>query len=181
MRVQRANLHVCSMARPSDTSELEALLASGAVKAEAIVALVGKTEGTGLHDDSGRELADLRLRELLAGRLGVHRDEVPDRVSVILSGGCYGVISPHVTAITREWVEIDEENLPRDPALVIGRAFSAPILPEEIGRMGQIHKVADAVRAAVDDTGISNPADVHCVMVKAPSLSPRTQKSGPGV
>jgi cyanuric acid amidohydrolase len=56
-------------------------------------------------------------------------------------------------------------------ALVIGRAFSAPILPEDIGRMGQIRKVAAAVRAAVADSGITDPADVHCVMVKAPSLS----------
>ena len=68
MRVQRADMRVCSMARPSDTSELEALLDSGEVEAESVVALVGKTEGTGLHDDSGRELADLRLREALASR-----------------------------------------------------------------------------------------------------------------
>lgn len=173
MRVQRADMHVCSMARPSDVSELEALLDSGVIDPEHVVALVGKTEGTGLHDDSGRELADLKLREALASRLGIHRDDVPDRVSIILSGGCYGVISPHVTAITRAWLDVDDAPVPAlGSALVIGRAFSGPILPEEIGRMGQIRTVAEAVRAAVRDAGVSDPADVHCVMVKAPALSP---------
>jgi len=165
-------MRVCSMARPSDTSELDALLDSGAIQAESVLALVGKTEGTGLHDDSGRELADLKLREALARRLGIHRDDVPSRVSIVLSGGCYGVISPHVTAITREWIEVDDGAVPSAPALVIGRSYSEPILPEEIGRMGQIRKVAAAVRAATADAGIADPADVHCVMVKGPSLSP---------
>jgi cyanuric acid amidohydrolase len=165
-------MRVCSMARPSDTSELEALFDSGTIQAEAVIALVGKTEGTGLHDDSGRELADLRLREALASRLGIHRDDVPNRVSIVLSGGCYGVISPHVTAITREWVEIDEREVPAAPGLVIGRAYSEPILAEDIGRMGQIRKVSVAVRTAMDDAGIVDPVDVHCVMVKGPSLSP---------
>lgn len=172
MRVQRVDMHVCSMARPSDTAELEALLAAGTIRAEDVVAVVGKTEGTGLHDDSGRALADLAIREVLARHLGIPRDAVPARVSSILSGGCYGVISPHVTIVTRAWVEVDP--VPGRPALVIGRAFSADILPEEIGRMGQIRKVAAAVRAALADSGIEDPADVHCVMVKAPSLSPAT-------
>ena len=172
MRAQRVDMRVCSMARPSDTSELEALLDAGLVDADAVVALVGKTEGTGLHDDSGRELADLRLREALAARLEVDRDEIGARVSVVLSGGCYGVISPHVTVITREWVEVEPTAVPTTPALVIGRAYSEQILPEEIGRMGQIRKVAAAVRAAVNEANIADPAGVHCVMVKGPSLSP---------
>jgi cyanuric acid amidohydrolase len=172
MRVQQVDMHVCSMARPSDVSEVEALLDSGTMSAESVVALVGKTEGTGLHDDSGRELADLRLREVLGQRLGITRDEVAGRVSMILSGGCYGVISPHVTVVSRRWVEVEPDATPATPALVIGRAYSATILGEEIGRMGQIRTVAAAVRAAVDDAGIMDPADVHCVMVKGPSLSP---------
>jgi len=167
-------MRVCSMARPSDTSELEALLDSGEVNAEDVVALVGKTEGTGLHDDSGRELADLKLREAFASRLGIHRDDVPERVSLVLSGGCYGVISPHVTVVTRAWVEVAKAQLPGEPRLVIGRAFSGPILAEEIGRMGQIRTVAEAVRAALGDAGLDDSADVHCVMVKGPSLSPRS-------
>jgi cyanuric acid amidohydrolase len=170
--VQKVDMRVCSMARPSDTSELEALLDSGAIQAESVVALVGKTEGTGLHDDAGRELADLRLREALASRLGIHRDDVASRVSIVLSGGCYGVISPHVTAIAREWVEVAEPGLPATSRLVVGRAYSEAIRPEEIGRMGQIRKVAAAVRVAAEEAGIAEPADVHCVMVKGPSLSP---------
>lgn len=52
MRVQQVDMHVCSMARPSDVSEFEALLDGGTIRSESVVALVGKTEGTGLHDDS---------------------------------------------------------------------------------------------------------------------------------
>jgi cyanuric acid amidohydrolase len=172
VRVQKVEMRVCSMARPSDVSELERLLDSGEIRADAVIALVGKTEGTGLHDDSGRELADVRLRETLAAHLGIHRDAVPARVSIVLSGGCYGVISPHVTVITREWVDVDAGNVPTTSGLAIGRASSEPILPEDVGRMGQIRKVATAVRAATDEAGITDPADVHCVMVKGPSLSP---------
>jgi len=172
MRVQQVDMHVCSMARPSDTAEFAALFDCGGVDPASVVAIVGKTEGTGLHDDSGRELADLRLRETLAQQVGLHRDEVAGRVSMILSGGCYGVISPHVTVITRTWVDIDPASAPTTPALVIGRAFSDEIRPEEIGRMGQIRAVAAAVRAAVADAGVAGPSDVHCVMVKGPSLTP---------
>lgn len=104
------------------------------------------------------------------------------RVSIILSGGCCGVISPHVTVISRRWVEVEppanqpavQSAEPMTLALVIGRAYSGSILGEEIGRMGQIRTVAVAVRAALADAGITDPVDVHCVMVKGPSLSPAT-------
>ena len=169
MVVQRVDMHVCAMATPSDTSEIAALFEQG-VDAASIVALIGKSEGTGLHDDFGRELADLSLRETIAAATGADRDEVADRVAIVLSGGSFGVVTPHVTVITKELLELEE---PPSGAglLAVGRSFSEPIQAEEVGRLGQIRKVAAAVSAARDEAQITEAADVHCVLVKAPSLS----------
>ena len=167
--VQRVEMFVCPMATPSDTSEVAALFEQG-VKGESVVALIGKSEGTGLHDDFGRELADLSLREAVGASMRVPRDEVADRVAIVLSGGSFGVVTPHVTVVTRELVEAaDHQGTTK--RLVVGRAFSEPILAEEVGRMGQIRKIADAVRTAREEAQIDAPEDVHCVLVKAPSLS----------
>jgi cyanuric acid amidohydrolase len=122
-----------------------------------------------LFDDFGRELADLSLREALGNALGISRDEVADRVSILLSGGAFGVVTPHVTVITRQLREVDEQ--PTAARLAVGKAYSEPIYGEDVGRMGQIEKVAAAVRLAQEDAGITDPRDVHSVLVKAPSLS----------
>jgi cyanuric acid amidohydrolase len=170
VKLPRIRMHVCEMASPASVPELERLMDSGEVRAGDVVAVVGKTEGTGLHDDYGRELAHLRLCEILGRRLGMARDDVAERVTIILSGGCFGVLAPHVTVITRDWVEV--EGLPAATRLVVGRARTGAILPEEIGRMGEVRKVAVAVREAMADAGVDDPADVHSVMVKGPALTP---------
>ena len=167
--VQRVEMFVCPMATPSDTSEITALFEQG-VKGDNVVALIGKSEGTGLHDDFGRELADLALREAVGAAMGVSREEVADRVAIVLSGGSFGVVTPHVTVVTRELAE-DSAGGDAAKRLVVGQAFSEPILAEDVGRMGQIRKVAEAVRAAQSEAQIDAPEDVHCVLVKAPSLS----------
>jgi cyanuric acid amidohydrolase len=164
-------MHVCPMRSPSDASAVEELFASSGVRPESVVALVGKTEGSGLHDDFSRELAHLRLSEVLAQHLGIRPAEIEDRVTFVLSGGCYGVIAPHVTVLTLRWIEVEPGALPSERRLVLGRAHSEAILPEEVGRMGQVCKVAAAVRHAMRESGIADPSDVHSVMVKAPSLS----------
>ena len=102
MKVQRVELYVCPMMAPNDTSRLQELADSGRVTAENLVALAGKTEGTGFHDDWGRVLADIALRAWTAELLGIPADEVAERVTFVLSGGCPGVITPHITAVTRE-------------------------------------------------------------------------------
>jgi cyanuric acid amidohydrolase len=43
--------------------------------------------------------------------------------------------------------------------------------PEEVGRMGQIRKVAEATHKAMADAGLTDPKDVHLVMVKVPGLT----------
>jgi len=171
MKVQRVEMFVCPMATPHDTSRLQALADSGAVKPESLVALAGKTEGTGFHDDWGRVLADLALREWTARFLGIPVPQVAERVTFVLSGGCPGVITPHITAVTREWLEVKEASLDGQKHLVVGIAGSEPILPEQVGRMGMIRTVASAVRRGMADAGVDDPKDVHLVMVKVPGLT----------
>jgi cyanuric acid amidohydrolase len=171
MRVQRVDMFVCPMATPSDTSGLQQLADTGRITPDTLVALAGKTEGTGAHDDWGRVWADVALREWTSRFLGIEVGEVAKRVIFVLSGGCPGVITPHIAVVTREWVEVPDSHQAEDKRLVVGRAGSDPIAPEEVGRMGQMHKVADATRAAMADAGLTDPRDVHLVMVKVPGLT----------
>src|SRR5258708_26702423 len=100
MKAQRVDMFVCPSATPADTSGLQALADAGKIKPETLVALVGKTEGTGAHDDWGRVWADVALREWTGTFLGVPADEVAKHVIFVLSGGCPGVITPHILAGT---------------------------------------------------------------------------------
>jgi cyanuric acid amidohydrolase len=178
MRAQRVEMYVCPMSQPNDTSGLQALADEGKVTAENLVALVGKTEGTGFHDDMGRILADVGLRGWAARLLGVDKTEIAKRVTFVLSGGCPGVITPHIVAVTREWVDVADDAAGASPngALVVGIAGSEPIMPEEVGRMGMIRKVAAAVKEAMADAGVEDAAAVHLVMVKVPGLTVGTIK-----
>src|ERR1700687_96424 len=172
MKAQRVEMFVIPMATPADTSGLQALADSGKIKPDTLVALVGKTEGTGFHDDWGRIWADVALREWTGKFLGIPANDVAKEVIFVLSGGCPGVITPHIAAITREWVEVpDQDAETKDKRLVVGRAGSEPMPPEEVGRMGQIRKVAEATHKAMADAGLTDPEDVHLVMVKVPGLT----------
>ena len=169
MKAQRVDMFVCPMATPADTSGLQALADSGQIKPDTLVALVGKTEGTGFHDDWGRVWADVALRAWTSGFVGVPVEEVAKNVIFVLSGGCPGVITPHIAAVTREWVEVDAEG--GEKRLVVGRAGSDTIAPEEVGRMGMMRKVAEATHRAMHDAALTDPKDVHLVMVKVPGLT----------
>ncbi len=171
MRAQRVDMFVSTMGTPADTSGLQHLADSARIKPDTLVALVGKTEGTGFHDDWGRVWADVALREWTAKFLGIPVGDVAKKVIFVLSGGCPGVITPHIAAVTREWVDVPESHVSEDKRLVVGRAGSDAIAPEEVGRMGMMRKVASAVHEAMSDAGLSDPRDVHLVMVKVPGLT----------
>src|SRR5437867_13441898 len=102
MKVQRVEMFVCPSATPSDTSGLQALADAGKVTRDNLVALAGKTDGTGFHDDWGRAWADAALREWTAGLLRAPEAEVAKHVIFVLSGGRPAVISPHIAAVTRD-------------------------------------------------------------------------------
>jgi cyanuric acid amidohydrolase len=167
----RIEVNVCEMRTPGDVSEIARLFDQGVVDPANVVALVGKSEGTGLGRDVGRETADMAIRSLLAERLGCTPAEVADRLCIVLSGGSHGVITPHVAIFTRTPDAPAATGTANESRLVVGLSHSADILPEEIGRMGQITKVRDAVTSAMADAGLTDFADVHLVLVKAPSLS----------
>ena len=161
---------VLPMKAPNDTAALDAYLASGEVDPWDVVALIGKSEGQGLHNDYGRVFADVSLRNSLATARGCTVEDVAESVVTAVSGGTPGVLSPHVTVISHRDVEEMPPGL-TGKGLVVGRAKTEPILPEDIGRVAQIDKVTRAVEAALADAGVSDPADVHMVIAKGPALS----------
>ena len=150
----------------SDASGLAACIDAGQFTADEVVAVIGKTEGNGGVNDFTRILADQAFRAVLAER-GSRDTSALAQIPMVWSGGCDGVITPHATIFAQT-----EETGPADESrLVIGTAISAELLPEDIGRVAMVEKVADAVRAAMDDAGIDNPADVHYVQTKTPLLT----------
>jgi cyanuric acid amidohydrolase len=172
MPYRKAEITVVPMLTPNDTSAFEELFSSGAVDPHAVVALIGKSEGQGLPNDYGRAWADTALRTALATARGSSPDEVAETVTIAVSGGTPGVISPHVSVVTQTLVDEKPSELSGE-GLVVGRARTDEILPEDIGRTGQLDKVAAAVTAALADAGVTDPADVHMVLVKGPALSSR--------
>ena len=155
------------MAHPGDVSALDALINSGAVDAVQIVAVIGKTEGNGGVNDFTRGYFTQSLMQMLSGHLHASPAELAARIPCILSGGTEGVLSPHYVVFCRS----PEQAADDGPALAIGLALSAPTAVEQIGRASHAHQIARAVRAAMDDAGLDNPADVHFVQVKTPCIT----------
>ena len=157
-----------SMAHPGDLSALATLLDDGRVRAEQVVAVIGKTEGNGGVNDFTRGYFTQSLMHLLGQRLGRAPADLQRELPCILSGGTEGVLSPHYSVFVRSAAPIDA---PAGPALAIGRAFSPITPPGDIGRWAQVRAVARAVRAAMADGGIEDAADVRFVQVKGPCVT----------
>jgi ring-opening amidohydrolase-like protein len=149
-----------------DASGLETCIANGQFTADEIIAVIGKTEGNGGVNDFTRILADEAFRRVLLKK-GKRSEADIAKIPMVWSGGCDGVITPHATVFA--------SNSKTGPAsqsrLAIGTAMSVELLPEDIGRPAMVEKVADAVKAAMKDAGISNPKDVHYVQTKTPLLT----------
>jgi barbiturase len=149
-----------------DASGLEELIAAGRFGADEVIAVIGKTEGNGGVNDFTRILADQAFRRVLLKR-GTRSEAAIHDVPMVWSGGCDGVITPHATVFAR-----NDKTGPVDKSrLVMGTALSVELLPEDIGRPAMVQKVADAVKAAMKDAGISDPKDVHYVQTKTPLLT----------
>lgn len=147
---------------PQDAAAFEALVRSGELKADRVVAVIGKTEGNGGVNDFTRILADRAFRDVLR-RHGSRDEAAILGVPMVWSGGTDGVLCPHATIFTRE----DGE----PGGLTVGVAMSEPILPEEIGRAAMVRKVAAGVQLAMKDAGIDDPANAHWVQTKTPLLT----------
>ncbi|HKF33198.1 MAG TPA: ring-opening amidohydrolase [Jatrophihabitantaceae bacterium] len=159
----------------SDARELAKLIDAGALEADRVVAVIGKTEGNGGVNDYTRILADRAFREVLVAKGSRDADAVA-QVPIVWSGGTDGVISPHATIFaTVPAGAVDSTTVVTDePRLSVGFAMSERLLPEDIGRTAMITKVAAAVREAMAQAGIDDPADVHYVQTKTPLLTIHT-------
>ena len=152
----------------SDASGLEELIEAGEFAADEVIAVIGKTEGNGGVNDFTRILADRAFRDVLM-KLGTRPFDEVKQIPMVWSGGVDGVLCPHATVFARVAGEPGNES-----RLTVGIAMSDTILPEEIGRPAMVEKVAEGVRRAMGDAGITDPADVHYVQTKTPLLTMET-------
>ena len=155
----------------SDASGLADLIDEGVIEADRVVAVIGKTEGNGGVNDYTRIIADRAFREVLVEK-GSRPVEEVRQIPIVWSGGTDGIISPHATVFAT--VAPDKVEQTDEPRLTVGFAMSEQLLPEEIGRVSMVSKVADAVKVAMERAGITDPADVHYVQTKTPLLTIHT-------
>lgn len=158
-----AKVHRVSATAPDDVSGIESAIAGGRIDPKGVMAVLGKTEGNGLVNDFSRGYATLALSLLFRGHLP---REQADAICLVMSGGTEGGMAPHWVVFERA----EGEGAP-GPALAIGRAHTAPLPFEHLGRMAQVDQVAAGVGAAMADADIASAGDVHYVQVKCPLLT----------
>lgn len=165
----RANVFRLSMQHPGDLSELGGLITQGALRANEIVAVIGKTEGNGGVNDFTRGYFTQSLMALLSRHLNEPAESLIRRIPCILSGGTEGVLSPHYVVLCRGGTPLSEPAAAS--SFAIGTAMSAPVPAEDIGRAAHAGNVAEAVRKAMAEAHIARPDDVHFVQVKCPCVT----------
>lgn len=159
-----ARVHRLPMDGPDDTSAIEDLIATNELDPNGIVAILGKTEGNGCVNDFTRGYAVASLRTLLSRHIPT---TALDRICMVMSGGTEGALTPHW--IVFETVSVSQ--LTMVPSLALGTNVTPDLKPSEIGRLPQVHAVAEGVQAAMRQAGISSPNDVHFVQIKCPLLT----------
>ena len=162
-----AKVHRISASSPDDVSGIESAIAAGRIGPKGVIAVLGKTEGNGLVNDFARGYAALALN------LMFQRHLPPDqaaKICLVLSGGTEGGMAPHWTVFERAEGQGGGHQM-KGPALAFGRAHTAALPPEQLGRLAQSDMVASAVRTAMADAGIEDAQDVHFVQVKCPLLT----------
>jgi cyanuric acid amidohydrolase len=165
----RVSIHRLGMASPADAIGLERLIREGQVDPDTIVAIIGKTEGNGGANDFTRALATVTVSGVIGEATGERPADVAGRVALVWSGGCEGVLAPHMTIITRDDSVVNHEG---GRGLAVSVQRTRTIAPEEIGTMAEVDEVAAAVRLALEDLALEEPSDVHFVQVKGPLLTP---------
>jgi cyanuric acid amidohydrolase len=125
-----AKVHRISAAAPDDVSGIEAAIAAGRIDPEGVIAILGKTEGNGLVNDFARGYASLALSLLFQRHLPKAQ---ADKICLVMSGGTEGGMAPHWTIFERA-----DDTGASGPALAIGRAHTAALPAEHLGRMAQV-------------------------------------------
>jgi barbiturase len=163
MAIEVAKIEIKSV---MDASGLAEHISKGDFAADEVIAVIGKTEGNGGVNDFTRILSDQAFRAVLL-KHGSRSAEAIKQIPMVWSGGCDGVITPHATIFARN----GKKGTGGKSRIVMGTALSPKILPEDIGRLAMVEKVAEGVRLAMKDAGISDPKDVHYVQTKTPLLT----------
>jgi cyanuric acid amidohydrolase len=161
---RRAYVHRIPASAPDDVSGLRAAIAEGCIDPKAIIAILGKTEGNGCVNDFTRAFAVQSIVLELKHHL---LEADAEAICCVMSGGTEGALSPHWLVLERR----DRAETVPSRALAIGAARTRRLLPEEIGRMAQVHAVAEAIRLAMADAGIVDTDDVHFVQIKCPLIT----------
>jgi cyanuric acid amidohydrolase len=167
-----AKVHRISATAPDDVGGIGAAIAAGRIDPSGVMAVLGKTEGNGLVNDFARGYAALALNQMFQRHLSADQAA---KICLVMSGGTEGGMAPHWAVFERA-----EGDGPSRPALALGRAHTPKLPAEHLGRMPQVVMVAAAVRAALVDAGIDNPADVHFVQIKCPLLTAQRVRDADG-
>ena len=93
---QPIEVHKVPIESVSDASGLARLIDDGAIEADRVIAVIGKTEGNGGVNDYTRIIADRAFREVLEAKGTRPMDDIK-QIPIVWSGGTDGVISPHAT------------------------------------------------------------------------------------
>ena len=152
------------MMAPDDLSAFEAMLMDRRLDPAGIIAIWVKTRGNGLRNDFTKPWVDLLLRLLLAKQLGISEQAVAERVPILVSGGSEGLVSPHLVVWSRGQAG-DFGLLAAVEREVIG--------PEDQGDVRHAVATANMVRTAFGQLGLTDPAQVGLVLVRAPSDADR--------
>jgi cyanuric acid amidohydrolase len=163
-----AHVHRLPMRAPDDTSALEQAIGRGEIDPKGIVAILGKTEGNGCVNDFTRAFAVRALQQVLKACID---PKAVEEIAMVMSGGTEGALSPHMIVFEARSVVDTGADAAFTKSLALGRARTPALPSEHLGRIEQVALVADGVRAAMADAGISRPADVHYVQVKCPLLT----------
>ncbi|CAN0602139.1 unnamed protein product, partial [Ectocarpus sp. 12 AP-2014] len=153
----RASIHVIATSAPDDVSGFKRLIESNALDPKRLVAILGKTEGNGCVNDFTRAFAVSALTQCLGADA--------DGVSMVMSGGTEGCLSPHL--VTFE--VLDESGA--GPAMAVGSDISRDLAPFELGTIAQVDCVAASVKTAMASAGLCDPSEVHFVQIKCPLLT----------
>ena len=123
------------------------------LEADRVVAVIGKTEGNGGVNDYTRIIADRAFREVLVAKGTPQRrggQAGPDRL--VRRHRRRDQPARHdLRHHARRTAEQTDE-----PRLTVGFAMSEVLLPEDIGRVAMVEKVADAVKVAMERAGITD-------------------------
>lgn len=152
------------MSGPDDVSALKTLIDQGTVNPHEICAIIAQTEGDGY----ARGYSALSFELMLADKTSKSRADVAKQVPMLMIGLTGGLMSPHYTVFTRKFVETQPTGEKR---LALGIKTTRVLLPEEYGTRTQVLLVAEAVKEAMAEAGITDVNDVKCVEVKCPNLT----------